>query len=53
MGMGYWFGIEGFTAWELPGHHVTYPVLGWIYMIVVGLIAVIGIRTSFHKTFWE
>jgi hypothetical protein len=41
--LGYWFGIEGFTAWELRGHQVMYPIIGWIYMVVGGLIAVIGI----------
>ena len=41
--LGYWFGIEGFTTWELLGHKFMYPIIGWIYMVVGGLIAVIGI----------
>ncbi len=47
--MGYWFAIEGFTAWELLGHQVMYPVLGWIYMVVGVLIAVIGIWAFFKR----
>jgi len=41
--LGYWFGIEGFTTWELLGHQIMYPIIGWIYMVVGGLIAAMGI----------
>lgn len=47
--VGYWFAIEGFTAWELAFHQVMYPILGWLYMVVGGLTVVVGIWVTFKR----
>ena len=47
--LGYWFGIDGFTAWQLLGHQFMYPIIGWIYMVAGGLVTVTGIWRSFGR----
>jgi hypothetical protein len=49
--VGYGFGIECYTEWRDGSYYrVTMPVLGWIFMVGGGIIAIVG---SFKSLFGQ
>lgn len=49
--LGYTLGFEGFSEWRgLQQYQVTYPVLGWIWMVGGGLLALLGTWVALSGT---
>jgi len=49
--LGYTLSFEGFPEWRgLVQYQVTYPVLGWIWMIGGGLLALLGTWVALSRT---